>query len=147
MSGRVCVSSVLAFGLFALGAVPAPAQFWDKFTNPKVHVTIRHPPGLGLQVNKVAFGPAKGEAAQQFIDQLTEHFVKANVEVVERQQLETMLAEHNFSLSGYVDSSSAAEMGKILGPSVPRKSSSGTRTTTSAWPTSPSVTSRRRSSS
>jgi hypothetical protein len=116
MSGRVTVSCALAS--FLLGATSAPAQFWDKFTNPKVNVMIRHPPGLGLQVNKVAFGAATGEAAQQFIDQLTEHFVRANVEVIERQQLEAMLAEHNFSLSGYVDASSAAEMGKIVGPSV-----------------------------
>jgi tetratricopeptide (TPR) repeat protein len=116
MSARVTVSCALAS--FLLGATSAPAQFWDKFTNPKVNVTIRHPPGLGLQVNKVAFGAATGEASQQFIDQLTEHFVRANIEVVERQQLEAMLAEHNFSLSGYVDAGSAAEMGKILGPSV-----------------------------
>jgi tetratricopeptide (TPR) repeat protein len=116
MSGRAFVSCLL--GLMLLGAASASAQFWDKLTNPKVKVMIRHPPGLGLQVNKVAFGAATGDAAQQFIDQLTEHFVKANVEVIERQQLDALLAEHNFSVSGYVDAASAAEMGKILGPSV-----------------------------
>jgi hypothetical protein len=113
---RAAVTTVLV-GL-SFTATQVAAQFWDKMTNPKISVTIRHPPGLGMQVSKVAFGEVKGDAAQQFTDALTEQFVRANVEVVERQKLDSILAEHNFSLSGYVDSASAAEMGKILGPSV-----------------------------
>jgi len=109
--------AALVVGL-CVPAAQAPAQFWDKMTNPKINAPIRHPPGLGLQVNKVAFGPATGEAAQQFIEALTEQFLKANIEVMERQQIETMLAEQNFSLSGYVDNASAVEMGRILGPAV-----------------------------
>jgi tetratricopeptide (TPR) repeat protein len=105
-------------GAVLLSPTSAPAQFWDKLTNPKIPVSIQHPPGLGLQVNKVAFGPPKGEAAEQFIEALTEHFIRANVEVLEREQLQTMLAEHNFSLSGYVDQTTAAEIGKIVGPAV-----------------------------
>lgn len=113
---RATVAAVVV-GLLST-ATQASAQFWDKMTNPKINVPIKHPPGLGIQISKVAFGEAKGDAAQQFTDALTEHFVRANIEVVERQQLNSILSEHNFSLSGYVDSASAAEMGKILGPSV-----------------------------
>jgi tetratricopeptide (TPR) repeat protein len=103
--------------LLALASTAA-AQFWDKLSNPRVPIPIQHPPGLGRQVNKVAFGPATGDGAQEFIDSLTERFVRANVEVLERQALETLLREHNLSLSGYVDKQSAAEMGKILGPAM-----------------------------
>jgi tetratricopeptide (TPR) repeat protein len=109
---------VAAVAALALAPDAATTQFWDKMTNPRISVAIKHPPDLGLQVNKVAFGPAKGEAAEQFIDGLTERFVRSGVEVIERAQLEAMLAEHSFSLSGYVDASSASEIGKILGPSV-----------------------------
>jgi hypothetical protein len=94
------------------------AQFWDKLTNPKVKIEIKHPPGLGLQVTKVAFGPARGQGSDEFIDALTELFVKANVEVLERQQLESLLREHDFSFSGYVDQQTAAAIGRIVGPSV-----------------------------
>ena len=36
-------------------------------------------------------------------------------EILERSQLDALLAEHNFSISGMVDESSAVEMGQILG--------------------------------
>ncbi|MCX6538163.1 MAG: hypothetical protein NT151_04410 [Acidobacteria bacterium] len=80
--------------------------------------TISHPPNLGIQVNRVAFGPAQGEAAGSFVDALTARFVQTNVEVIERSRLDALLREQNFSLSGNVDQQSAAQMGKILGATV-----------------------------
>ncbi|OFW10989.1 MAG: hypothetical protein A3H96_26385 [Acidobacteria bacterium RIFCSPLOWO2_02_FULL_67_36] len=94
------------------------AQFWDKMTNPKVSIPLTHPPDLGLQINKIAFGPVTGEGANEFVDALTERFVRSGIEVVERSRLEALLKEQNFSLTGYVDQQSAAQMGKILGPAV-----------------------------
>jgi len=113
--------------LIACGAVAAlmlvlgmtgNAQFWDKMTNPKVSIPLTHPPDLGLQINKIAFGPVTGEGANEFVDALTERFVRSGIEVVERSRLEALLKEQNFSLTGYVDQQSAAQMGKILGPAV-----------------------------
>ena len=40
------------------------------------------------------------------------------LEVIDWQNLDQVLAEHEFSFSGYVDQKSATEMGKILGPST-----------------------------
>jgi hypothetical protein len=106
--------------LLALMIIPraAHAQVWDMMTNPRIQTVIGHPPGLGMQVNKIAFGPATGEGSDEFVDALTEQFIHANVEVVERQRLQALLREHDFSFSGYVDRQTASEIGKIVGPAV-----------------------------
>jgi tetratricopeptide (TPR) repeat protein len=94
------------------------AQFWDRLTNPTISITLKHPPGLGLKINKIAFGPASGTCADQIIEPLISDFVSNQIEVIDRQNLYAILAEHNFTLSGYVDQTSAAAIGKILGPSA-----------------------------
>lgn len=94
------------------------AQFWDRMSNPKVQVALRHPPGLGLNVAKIAFGPARGDNSDQFVDALVQDFVQAGIEVIDRQHVQELLAEHEFTLSGYVDQKSAAALGKILGPAA-----------------------------
>lgn len=109
---------MLGIALTTLVGTPAVAQFWDKLTNPEVLVSITHPPGLGLQLKKIAFGPAQGQCSDQFIDSLVQLFVDNQVEVIDRQHLDSILAEHRFNLSGYVDPQSAAALGKILGPSA-----------------------------
>ncbi len=114
---RCAVIAALAVAL-SLPATHARGQFWEKLTNPKISVPVRHPPGLGLQVDRVAFGAAKGEAAEEFTMTLAGRFVDAGVEVIERQQLDALLAEQNFSLSNRVDSTSAVAMGQVLGPAV-----------------------------
>jgi tetratricopeptide (TPR) repeat protein len=106
--------------ILTLSAIPsaAHAQLWDKLSNPTIPVTLNHPPGLGLKVSKIAFGPASGKCADQIVETLISDFVSNQIEVVDRQNLNTILAEHNLALSGYVDQASAAAIGKILGPSA-----------------------------
>lgn len=79
---------------------------------------MKHPPLLGIKVNKVAFGPATGKCSDQIVNAIISDFVSNKIEVVDRADLTTLLSEHNFTLSGYVDKSSAVAMGKIIGPSV-----------------------------
>jgi tetratricopeptide (TPR) repeat protein len=105
-------------GLAMLGIGNADAQFWDKLTNPKLNVQVKHAPGLGLQVKRIAFGPTKGERVDQFLDAIVEDFVTNGIEVIEREQLQTLLAEHNFGTSNYVDRESVAQLGRILGPTA-----------------------------
>jgi len=114
---RLTVCAVVAGLVLAFG-MTGHAQFWDKLSNPKLDVPLTHPPDLGLQIKRIAFGPATGQGANEFIDTLTERFVRSGVEVIERSRLDVLLKEQNFSLSGYVDQQSAAQMGKILGPTV-----------------------------
>ncbi|OLC74315.1 MAG: hypothetical protein AUH78_11445 [Gemmatimonadetes bacterium 13_1_40CM_4_69_8] len=96
----------------------AQAQFFDKLSNPTTSVTLKHPPGLGLKISKIAFGPASGTCADQIVEALISDFVSQQMEVVDRQHLGAILAEHNLTTSGYVDQASAAALGKILGPSA-----------------------------
>ena len=96
----------------------AQAQFWDKLSNPTIPVKLDHPPGLGFKVDKIAFGPASGTCADQIVEALVSDFVANQMEVVDRQNLDAILTEHDLTLSGYVDQRSAAAIGKILGPSA-----------------------------
>lgn len=117
-NNRLCTKGILV-GLVTLLTCPGivSAQFFD-FFNPKVSVSITHPPGFGLSVSRIAFAQTQGECADQIVDSLTQLFVENNVEVIDRQHLDAILAEHNFSISGYVDKQSAAQLGKILGPAT-----------------------------
>jgi len=94
------------------------AQGFDAMSNPKIFVKLTHPPGLGLKIDKVVFNPATGNCADQIIDALISDFVNNKVEVIDRENLQTILAEHNFNLTGYVDKNSAVSIGKIIGPSA-----------------------------
>lgn len=109
---------LLGMSVAILATSSLMGSFWEKLTNPEVVVNISHPPSLGLQLKKIAFGPAMGQCADPFIDSLVQLFVDNQVEVVDRQHLESILAEHKFNLSGYVDPKSAASLGKILGPAA-----------------------------
>ncbi len=110
---------MVALVLVMLATVSAAqAQFFDKLSNPTTSVTLKHPPGLGLKISKIAFGPASGTCADQIVEALISDFVSQQMEVVDRQHLGAILAEHNLTTSGYVDQASAAALGKILGPSA-----------------------------
>jgi tetratricopeptide (TPR) repeat protein len=109
------------FFIFLMGTVliyNASAQGLDALSNPKVYVKLTHPPGLGLKINKVVFNPATGNCSDQIIDALISDFVENGVEVIDRNNLHMILAEHEFNFSGYVDQSTAATIGKIIGPSA-----------------------------
>ena len=98
--------------------INASAQGFDALSNPKIYVKLMHPPGLGLKINKVIFNPATGNCSDQIIDAMISDFVSNNVEVIDRNNLQAILAEHNFNFSGYVDKNSAVSIGKIIGPSA-----------------------------
>jgi|GEM_PF-1108130 len=94
------------------------AQFFDELSNPQITVNLQHPPGLGIKVKKIAFGPSAGDCADQIINSIITDFSNYDLEIIDRANLQTILSEHNFSLSGFVDQQSAAQFGKILGPSA-----------------------------
>jgi hypothetical protein len=103
-----------------LVSITAQGQLWDLFTNPRVTVTLKHPPGLGLNVRKLAFAPNPNasECGEQFIDALVTDFSGSGAEVIERENLEALLSEHRFNLSEYVDKNAKARLGKMLGPAA-----------------------------
>lgn len=100
-------------------AVPAQAQFWSELANPKVEVTLVHPPGLGLKVERLAFAPSRDLNSRELADALTADLVQSRqVEVVDRAHLDAVLKEQELGASGYVEPATIAKLGKLLGPSV-----------------------------
>ena len=109
---------VLALLATLLFVPPAAAQFLGRLLNPEVTVTLEHPPDLGLTFSRVAFPAAHGTCSTEFVNALIEDFIDQGVEVIDRHHLEMILDEHDFALSHYVDRTTAAELGQILGPSA-----------------------------
>ena len=104
---------------FALLALPVQAQFWSELANPKVEVTLVHPPGLGLKVQRLAFAPSRDLNSRELADALTADLVQSRqVEVLDRTHLEAVLREQELGASGYVEPATIAKLGKLLGPSV-----------------------------
>lgn len=109
---------VVAVVILWCSVTPHQAQLWDSMSNPTVSVRLNHPPLLGVKFDKIAFGPASGPCADQVVDGIIGDFVSGGVEVVDHQHLQTLMSEHEMSLSGFIDQSSAARIGKILGPAA-----------------------------
>src|SRR5438046_9465871 len=104
---------MVALVLVLLATVSAAqAQFFDKLSNPTTSVTLKHPPGLGLKIGKIAFGPASGTCADQIVEALISDFVSQQMEGVDRQHLCAILAEHNLTTTGYVEQSTAPAPGR-----------------------------------
>ncbi len=94
------------------------SQGFDSWSNPQISVKLTHPPALGLKINKVIFNPVTGNCADQILSTLESDFVNNNIEVIDRENLQTILAEQDFNLSSYVDKNTALSIGKIIGPSA-----------------------------
>jgi tetratricopeptide (TPR) repeat protein len=112
-------SVIILMLLFIGDIVECNAQFFAELTNPKVKINIEHPAGIGLKINKIAFNSAiGGRWGDQINDALIQDFVSHKAEVIDRAHLNSILAEHSFNNSGYVDQSTAVLIGKIIGPSA-----------------------------
>ena len=116
-TSKLAESFLIALMIILLG-LPARAQFFESLVCPQVTINLSHPPDLGIKVTKIAFGPATGKCSDQLIDAIQSDFINNNIEVIDRVHLNSILAEHQLTFSGYVDQSSAAAMGKILGSSA-----------------------------
>jgi hypothetical protein len=88
------------------------------FGNPTISLLVEHPPTLPLKFKKIAFAPASGTCSDELANALVSELVSRGIEVIERENLQTVLKEHSFTLTSSVDQTSAASIGKILGPSA-----------------------------
>lgn len=105
--------------LLWLPLTPAVAQLFDRLSNPQVSVTLTNPPGFGLKVSKIVFGPPGGRHSNEIVEILLAHFREYRLEALSPAGLSALLAENNARLNdGYIDSPRAAALGKILGPSA-----------------------------
>ncbi len=111
-------AAVLLFLFIFSSVISSRAQFFESLVCPQVTITLSHPPDLGIKVSKIAFGPATGMCSDQLIDAIQSDFIRNNIVVIDRAHLTSILAEHQLTLSGFVDQTSASAIGKILGPSA-----------------------------
>lgn len=100
-------------------ALPLQGQFFERLFNPDVKVTLLHPPGLGLKVSRVAFLPPRNDASAELVALLTADLATGGqLEVVDRANMQAILREQELGMSGYLEPSTVARLGKLLGPSV-----------------------------
>ena len=96
----------------------ANAQLWDRLTKPQITVNLTHPPGLGLNIKKVAFGPASGRCSDEILGRLAGALIAGGEDVMDWQNLQVLLARQHLSLGGSLDHQGAVRMGKLLGPAA-----------------------------
>ena len=116
----VCLyCSLAALLCLSAPAPPAHAQFIKWSADKKVQLNIVRPPEFGLTVRRVAFGQPSGQCSNELVDRMImPEFQQNQIDVIERQQLDQILAEHNFGQSVYADAASSSKLGRILGPSA-----------------------------
>lgn len=100
----------------------ANSQFFKLGPDKTVQLVVVQPPQFALTVKRVAFGKPGGACAveaSELVDRMIlPDFHQNQMDVVEREALDQIMAEHNFNQSSYADSTSAAQLGQILGPSA-----------------------------
>jgi tetratricopeptide (TPR) repeat protein len=106
--------------LCLVAVVPLSAQFIKFVTqNKTISFGIRRAPELGLMIKRIAFGQPNGPCASELVDRMImPDFRQNRVSVIEREALNQIMAEHKFNQSSYADPTSAAQLGRILGPSA-----------------------------
>jgi hypothetical protein len=114
--------TALALGclLLAAFAPTAGAILPWKSTAPRLSVALDHPPLLELpDLRRIAIGEIKGECGVELGNRLTMSLVDSRkFEVLNRQNFDRIMKEHNFNWSGKVDTKTASTLGKALGAAV-----------------------------
>ena len=99
-------------------ASAAQAQFLSRLANPTIDVTIEHPPDLNIQADTIVFGQADGLCANEIAQALVDEFLDAGLDVVDRDHLDGILAEHDLAARGLSDPSTMVAVGELIGPSA-----------------------------
>lgn len=113
-----CTAAALVAAL-SLGPVhQAEAQFLARFANPKIEVTMTHPPGYPLTLDRAAVVPQGEGCPDELADAVISMFSSHGVELLDRQNFEAILAEQDMGVSGLVNPETAVQMGKMVGSAV-----------------------------
>jgi hypothetical protein len=87
---------------------------------PKVMVPVTRPAEINLiGIKRVAIGDINGNAGSALSDLLAQKlFESGHYEVLDRQNINTLMREHNLNLSGAVDEQTSVKIGGLLGASA-----------------------------
>ena len=84
--------------------------------NPEIDVSLKHPPTLGLKLQRVGFMPAPDAQSEDLIAACTMDLTaKGELEVVDRANLESIIKEQKLGMTGYFEPETITRMGKLLG--------------------------------
>jgi len=80
-------------------------------------IPITKPAEVNLKkFKKIAIGKITGRGAENFADELTQALFNCDrFEVLDRQNVDRIMKEHHFDVTGVVDGTTAAELGKFIG--------------------------------
>ncbi len=118
---RACVMTLLlASALLARPDVAQAGLRWKPSTTPRLKVVLEHPALLPVDnVKRVAIGQISGECGLELSNRITTALVTSKrYDVLDRQNFDRLMREHNFNWSGKVDTKTAAKLGKALGVDV-----------------------------
>ena len=113
---KVCVG--IAALLAVICAQTGDAQFRERLGNPTVAVNVEHPPDINLLIDRLAFGPVRGECADEIRRILVRDLVSNGLDVADGASLYHRFARYDFDYGGRIDTSAAMEVGRRLGPSM-----------------------------
>jgi hypothetical protein len=109
---------MVVFSFVATSVPVAEAQFVARLMNPVIEVSIEHPPELIVQFDTVVFGQATAKCENEIVQALVDSFLQSGLEVVDREHLDGILAEHDLAARGFADPSTMLRVGELIGPSV-----------------------------
>jgi TolB-like protein len=115
--------TISLFLLFCISTIPVFASEFDlKLDDLTQQITADIMPGKKTTIAVIPFSDLQGNVTQfekYIAEELTTRLVKTKkFEVVERQLLDKILAEHKLNLTGLIETNSAKELGKLLGVSA-----------------------------
>jgi len=87
---------------------------------PSARIPIQRPAEINLVGTKsIAIGEITGNTGNVLSDSITQKlFESGHYEVLDRQNINRIMSEHSLNISGAVDESSAASLGKLVGASA-----------------------------
>jgi tetratricopeptide (TPR) repeat protein len=115
-SHRPLLATVLCV-IFAAVSSPLEAQLWDRMTNPTTEVPVKHPPQIVLSgAKKLAVREFTGQAGAELSDRFIQALMESGeFEVVDRANLDAIVAEQGLQSSGYFSTDAAIRLGQLSG--------------------------------
>ncbi|GHT75743.1 hypothetical protein FACS1894124_7490 [Spirochaetia bacterium] len=117
MAGKISVYTLFCLILLLLTQTRLSAQQTVSYSEAITRIAVRFEDKLtgSAPIAIVRFDSSSPRFSNRITDDLTEVFINDGKKVVDRKNLEDIMREHNFQMSGYVSDESAVGIGKMLG--------------------------------
>ena len=107
---------LIGWGLATVLCSPAAqAQFWERLGNPTVPFEVEHPPGVGMMVDHLVFGPARGDCADELVQILIGDLRMSGLAVTNRVGRYSQASRYERSFRDRVNRAAQAEAGRVRG--------------------------------